>query len=184
MHDASGPVPPQPIPHRRQSKAQDRRMAIIYAAVVQQGAAYNPQALAEETGLSVDAIRRFAAQVVVTPRAVTTTDGVLNLNMVELGMIAPEQAIRMGSEGLAASLRIAKKSHMASKPERATRPLRAVDLMGMRRMDARAAQDRCPVVPARTSCPRCGAVARADGGCAHQRLVRADETTIQGLPHV
>lgn len=191
QHDASGPVPPQPIrpalptpPQRRARKTPDRRLAIIQKAVREQGESYNPHALAEETGLPVDAIRRFAAQVVVTPREVVTAEAVLNLNMVELGMIRPEDAIRMGSEALAASLRILGKTHDSIEPKKApTRFYRAADLMGMRRLDVRAAQGRRLVTAAQTLCSRCGGRADAQGGCTHQQLVRADDTTSQGLSH-
>jgi len=174
--DTNGAAPraAMPIPPRRRAPGKpDQRLVIINRAVMAQGAAYNPVALAEETGLPVDAIRRFAAQIVV------------DRDMVDLGMIEPEDAIRMGSEALAASLRIVAKAHDGIKgriiavdemaaPKR--RSLRAVDLMGLRRMEQRAAsQDRRPVVAPRTPCPRCGSLPGLQGGCRHQRLMTPDE---------
>lgn len=174
----AAPRPTMPIPPRRRALGKpDQRLAIIHQAVLDQGAGYNPLALAEETGLPVDAIRRFAAQVVV------------DRDMVDLGMIEPEDAIRMGSEALAASLRIVGKGHgglqghLTPAPRRA-RTLRAVDLMGLRRMEQRAAaQDRRPVASPRTPCPNCGSLPGIHGGCRHQRLMTPDETTGQGLPN-
>jgi hypothetical protein len=191
QHDASGPVPPQPIRHalptlplrRGRKSPDDRRLTIIHQAVEAQGAGYNPEALAEETGVPVDAIRRFAAQVVVTARRVVTAEAVLNLNMVELGMVKPEDATRMGSEALAATLRILGKTHDNIQMKAPARYLTTADVMGLRRLDRRAAQGRRLVTAPQTLCSRCGGRADADGGCTHQRLMRADETTIQGLPH-
>ena len=184
-HDMTGPAgskptrptrPTMPLPPRRRaSRRPDPRLALIHRTVIEQGVAYNPVALAEETGLPVDAIRRFAAQVVV------------ERDMVELGMIEPEDAIRMGSEGLAASLRIVSRSYIDQPtpqptPQPRALPLRAVDLMGLRRSEKRAASDRRAVVPPRTLCPRCGAVAGRKNGCGHQRVMTPTEAE-QGLPH-
>lgn len=180
QHDANGPKGPKPVrhempspPRRRAAGRPDPRLLIIHRAVMTQGAAYSPDALAEETGLPVDAIHRFAAQIVV------------DRDMVDLGMIEPEDAIRMGSKALAASLRIVGKGH-ADTPAPA-RPrgkvYRAVDLMGMQRMARRAAADRRPVVSPRTQCPNCGAVAGWQGGCRHQRMMTPTEAA-EGLPHV
>ncbi|WDF71499.1 hypothetical protein [Novosphingobium sp. KACC 22771] len=180
----AAPRQTMPIPPRRRALGKpDQRLAIINQAVLDQGAAYNPIALAEETGLPVDAIRRFAAQIVV------------ERDMVDLGMIEPEDAIRMGSEALAASLRIVGKGHSgpqrhivavdeATPAPRHARTLRAVDLMGLRRMEQRAAaQERRPVASPRTPCPNCGSLPGIHGGCRHQRLMTPDETTGQGLPN-
>ncbi|WP_343611090.1 hypothetical protein [Novosphingobium sp.] len=185
QHEASGPVPPQPVPHtyaRRPIRTPDRRMQMIVAAVERDGAAYSPFALEEQTGLSLDGIRRFAAQAVVAPRKVMTPDGLQELNMVELGMIRPEDAIRMGSEALAASLRIALKSHMDGKPEPARHVVRAADLLRMRRLP-RGRGDKRPVVAPRTMCPRCGARSDVDGGCKHQRALVPADTIEKGRPH-
>lgn len=180
----AAPRAAMPIPPRRRAPGKpDQRLVIIHRAVMTQGAAYNPVALGEETGLPVDAIRRFAAQIVV------------ERDMVDLGMIDHEDAIRMGSEALAASLRIVGKAHGGAKgrivavdemtpaPRRTARPLRPVDLIGLRRMEMRATQDKRPVAAARTPCPRCGSLPGLQGGCRHQRLMTPDETTEQGLPH-
>jgi hypothetical protein len=192
QHNASGPVPPQPIrpamptpPRRRPASQPDRRWLTIHKAVMEKGAAYGPVALAEETGLPVDAIRRFAAEAVARPRPVKTEGGLEEMNMVQLGMVDHEDATRMGSEALAASLRILGKTHDSIEPSKApTRYYTAADLMGMRRVAARRPQQRRLVTAAQTLCSRCGARAGAHGGCTHQQLMRADETTNQGLPHV
>lgn len=185
QHDASGPVPPQTVPHtyaRRQGKSRDRRLEIIAAAVERDGASYSPNALAEETGLPVDAIRRFAAQIVVAPRKVMTPDGVQEGNMVQLGMVRPEDAIRMGTEALAASLRIAARCHKVAAPEPAARLIRSADVMGMRRL-ARGASDKRLVAAPRTICPRCGSRSDVNGGCKHQRTLKPADTIEKGRPH-
>jgi len=176
--DPTAPEGPTPVrstmpmpPRRRTSRRPDPRLLMIYQAVIEQGASYSPMALAEETGLPVDAIRRFAAQIVV------------DRNMVGLGMIEPEDAIRMASDALVASLRIIGMSHAeTTAAKHRAQPLRAVDLMGLRRLEQRAAQDRRAVVPPRTPCPRCGAIARRQNSCGHQRVMTPAEAA-QGLPH-
>lgn len=178
QHESSGHVPPESIPQttpapprHRPASAPDRRMATIYRAVMAERAGYDAAALAEETGLPIDAVRRFAAEMVV------------HANMVDLDMIDHEDATRMGSEALAASLRILGKRHDSITPKEPARILRTVDVMGMVRSQNRAAQHRRLVAAAQTLCPNCGARASAHGGCAHQQLMRADDTIPQGPSH-
>jgi hypothetical protein len=108
----------------------------------------------------------------------------VNASMVELGMIDHEDATRMGSKALAAALRIIGKTHDTIEPKNApTRYYTRADLMGMRRAAVRRAQPRRLVTEPQTLCSHCGERAGAHGGCTHQQLMRADETTNQGLPH-
>lgn len=172
----AAPRPSMPIPPRRRAPSKpDRRFVIITEAVLAKGPAYNPEALHEETGIPVDGIRRIAAEFMVARE------------MVDLDMIEPEDAIRMGSEALAASLRIIGKRHQdaADSPvaNRKTRPLRAADLIGMRRVAHRIEQAPRPVASPRTPCPNCGSLPGLHGGGRHQRLVTPDEIAGQGMPN-
>lgn len=165
-----------PIPPRRRAPGKpDRRFVIITEAVLAKGAAYNPEALHEETGIPVDGIRRIAAEFMVARE------------MVELDMIEPEDAIRMGSDALAASLRIVGQRHQdaADSPSahRKARQLRAADLIGMRRVAHRIGQGPRPVASPRTPCPNCGSRPGLHGGCRHQRLMTPDEIAGQGMPN-
>lgn len=181
QQNANGPKGPKPVrpampvpPRRRPAGRPDPRLLIVHRAVMIQGAAYSPDALAEETGLPVDAIHRFAAQIVV------------DRDMVDLGMIEPEDAIRMGSKALAASLRIVGKGHKDADNSRVTsraaRPLRTADLIGMRRVAHRIEQTARPVTPAPTPRPNCGIRPGLHGGAGHQKM--APTETPEGLPNV
>lgn len=87
-----GVKPPMPIVASTQSEADRRTLAI---RVVRTALTNGTEAVAWQLGLAPDQFRRALAC------------AVAEFNMVTAGFIDPEQGARIGSEGLAASLRIA-----------------------------------------------------------------------------
>lgn len=87
-----GDPPPTPVAASLPSPAEQRAIAI---QVVRKALATSPAAVAEELGMPLDHMSRALAR------------AVAEYNMVTAGLIEPEQGARLGSEGLAASIRMA-----------------------------------------------------------------------------
>lgn len=155
---------PRPLPAsaHRASKAGMTPWQLAYETVAQDlnqyGAAFSAAATAEDIGVPVDMVRRLAALAVV------------ERDMVALGLLDFEDAIRIGSDGLAASLRLSGKGH-GNPDAPATMHPRFAQVRALRRSAVGAPDTRLVAAP-RTSCPRCGT--RSDWGCVHQHVEIAE----------
>ena len=87
-----GVQPPMPIPASSASQADRRTLAI---QMIREALRSSPAEVAEKTGLSLDHVLRGLAR------------AVAEFNMVTAGLVDAEQGARIGSAGLAASIRLA-----------------------------------------------------------------------------
>lgn len=159
---ASLPSRQMPAPPHRARKSGMTPWELAYETVAQDlaqyGAAFSASATAEDIGVPPDMVRRLAALAMV------------QRDMVALGLLDFEDAIRIGSEGLAASLRLSGKDHGNPDAPATVHP-RFAQASALRRSAIDAPDTRHVAAP-RTSCPRCGT--RSDWGCVHQHVEIAE----------